>query len=146
MPGIDVNTVDAAGDTPLISALEEGMMPVAERLIAAGADVGVHSKSLACSTLVHHYASRGRIEVIKMLTEAPGFNSDMFKTHSGPLEFTPLHLASRSGKDEVCRFLLPVSDVNATDKNGNSPAEVAEKNRKLSTAALIQEYCASSQH
>ena len=142
--GINVNTFDSAGDTPLISAMENELLSVAERLIAAGADVQVNSKSLACSSLIHHVASRGNVGLLKMLSKAPGFDSQMFKLPAGPLHFTPLHLASRGGKDDMCRFLLPLSDVSAMDKNGKTPAQLAEKNRKLSTAELIQDWCASS--
>lgn len=140
LEGVDVNTMDADGDSPLISALENGMLGVASKLISLGANVGIRSKTLCAGGLFHHYASRGAVNVLKLILNAGTFDPAVAKEAAGPLHFTPLHLAARSGRGEACQFLLPISDVNAVDKNGKTPAEVAEANRKAIAHKIITEY------
>jgi ankyrin repeat protein len=141
---INVNTVDVFGDTPLITALENDMLPLAQRLIDAGADVNIQSKLLACSSIVHHYANRGNVGILKMITAAPNFVQSSLKCSAGPLGFTPLHLAARGGRDEMCRFLLSRSNVQATDRNGKTAEQVADANHKSATAQLIREWTATA--
>ena len=38
-----------------------------ELLIAKGAETTVQSKNVACSSLLHHYASRGNVRALKLL-------------------------------------------------------------------------------
>jgi ankyrin repeat protein len=140
---VNVNTIDCAGDTPLTSALENGMLTVAQKLIDAGADIGVQSKSLACGSIVHHYASRGNVDVLKMVTSAANFDPAILKQRGGKLGFTPLHLAARGGREQMCRFLLPLSDVSATDNSGKTPAQLAHVNRKNNTHQIIEDFVAS---
>ena len=142
--GLQVNSVDSAGETPLITALDNDMFSVAQRLIDAGANVNVKSKSLACGTLLHHYSSRGNIDVIKMIINSPTFDKASVNLQGGKSGFTPLHLACRGGRDDVCRLLLPMCDINVKDNAGKTAVQLAQINRKASTVAVIEEFVASA--
>jgi hypothetical protein len=43
----------------------------------------------------------------------------------------------------MCRFLLPLSDVSATDNSGKTPAQLAHVNRKNNTHQIIEDFVAS---
>jgi ankyrin repeat protein len=141
---VDVNICDAEGDTPLITALENDMLKVADMLIFAGADVQIKSKSIASRSLLHHYASRGAADILKMITNAATFDAAMVTEACGSLQFTPLHLAARAGRMEACEFLLPMSNIDAVDLNGKTAAELAQANRKTEVHKVIIDFKHSS--
>ena len=139
--GVDVNICNADGETPLVTALENDMLKVAHELISMGADVGFKSKSVASGHgLLHHYASRGAVDILKMITNAETFDPAMAMEAAGPLQFSPLHLAARAGRIEACKFLLPMSNVDAVDMNGKTPAELAQANSKTQAYKIIADF------
>ncbi|EGO00599.1 hypothetical protein SERLA73DRAFT_133535, partial [Serpula lacrymans var. lacrymans S7.3] len=57
-PGIDVNTANKAGDTPLITVVDKGYTTVAEMLLAHP-DINVNSRNKGGKTAFHHVIRYG---------------------------------------------------------------------------------------
>ncbi len=137
--GADVNIPDHEGDTPLVSALDNDLLDVAQMLLGRGAAVDVASPNLACNSLLHHFASRGNVAVLTMLMDAETFDAGLLERPGGALDFTPLHLAARGGRTQACELLLARgASAAARDKNGKTPADLAEANKKAALAAKLR--------
>jgi ankyrin repeat protein len=97
--GMDVNTRDPIGITPLHEAAYRGKSEVVEYLIANGADV--NTKSFGGFTPLHRASSKGHLEIVKRLIEKGAVIST--KDDKG---WTPLHWASFGGYFEVVKYLI----------------------------------------
>jgi ankyrin repeat protein len=56
--------------TPLMIAVEQNHLALAERLIAAGADVNAHNEARAGDTALHSVARNGTLEMARLLVRA----------------------------------------------------------------------------
>ena len=141
--GASVNIPDVDGDTPLVCALENDLTDVAAACIAKGSKVDVESKNLACNRLLHHYASRGKVDVLRLLMDAAGDDTGRLLNEArGALNFTPLHMAARGGRLDACQLLVERgADIYAKDKNGDTPAQLAVANKKTSVADWLKSLC-----
>jgi ankyrin repeat protein len=139
--GCDVTIGDSDGDTPLTSALDNQMYDVAALLVSKGADVSIRSKNLACQSLLHHYCSRGDVKALRIICagmQGSGLEV-MLEEGRGQLCFTPMHMAARGGRMKVVEMLMEMgATVDCKDKNGMTPADLAEKNRKGDLASLLR--------
>ena len=144
--GASVNIADVDGDTPLVCALDVELDDVAAACVAKGARVDVVSKNLACNRLLHHYASRGKVGVLRLLMDAPSFDSSVLLNEGrGTQNFTPLHCAARGGRLQACQLLVERgANVTAVDKNGATPANLADANRKTDVAEWLRSICPSA--
>lgn len=138
--GASVNLADVDGDTPLVCALDAELTDVAAACVAKGARVDVKSKNLACNRLLHHYASRGKVDVLRLLMDAPGFDAGALLNEArGTHNFTPLHCAARGGRLEACQLLVERgADLSTADKNGATPADLADANKKFAVAEWLR--------
>ena len=120
--GVDLNTKDKDGYTPLYRAIRSDSLEVVKVLIVAGVDV--NAKNNSGRTPLHFAAYTGTPEVVKVLIAAGADVNAKDKD-----ELTPLHLAvyqdSRSrtplygvfGTPEVVKVLIAAgADVNAKSK------------------------------
>ena len=74
------------------------------------------------------------MNVIELLVEE--YKLDV--NHSDDFGMTPLHLASKLGKLEICKFLSKyVLDKNALDNNGQTPYDLAVSENEWDTASFL---------
>ncbi|XP_048239578.1 uncharacterized protein LOC124112111 isoform X2 [Haliotis rufescens] len=150
LPVSDVNAQDSDGDTALhCSVLSDKphSHEVIHALVEKGADVGIKNKK--DKTPLHCAARRQCIECVKLLlpvsdVKAQDSNGNtalhcslLYKLHSHEViqalvekgddvgiknkkDKTPLHCAARRQCIECVKLLLPVSDVNAQDSDGDT--------------------------
>jgi len=113
--GEDVNTAQGDGMTAIHWAAENGNGPIAELLIAAGANLDAITRMGGYSAL-HLASSNGATEVVSALLAA---GSDfMAETTTGAV--TPLHFAAASGDVDVINQLVKSgADVNAKESVWN---------------------------
>ena len=67
-PGVDVNTVDGTGLSPLLVACEVGIVEIVECLIENGADVNF--KKSNGTTPLHIASAAGRLPVLELLIQS----------------------------------------------------------------------------
>ena len=85
-------------------------------------------------TLLLNAIQGGSLNVIELLVEE--YKLDV--NRSDDFGMTPLHLASKLGKLEVCKFLSKyVLDKNTLDNDGQTPYDLAVSENKLDTASFL---------
>jgi ankyrin repeat protein len=113
--GVDVNTAESDGRTPIMAAASEGHADAVRLLIEAGADVRARDQS--GDTALSEAAYEGHAKVVKLLLDA---GADV-NTVGKELNHTPLMSAAWEGHAEVVRLLIAAgADVNAADPGGNT--------------------------
>jgi len=127
--GADVNVKDIHGRTLLHSAVTAGAV---EMLIDKGADVNAKDKQGA--TPLHMIASKGAHKgILKLLIP---FDADSTARHS-----RALHAKAEEDQVTVARLLIANgANVNARDKKGRVPLDIAEKSRYKVVAELLRKY------
>jgi uncharacterized protein len=130
--GVDVNSRDGGGDTPLIMAAAYGKTMIVKFLLLKGADpslVGMQGMTaLYCAVEREDYAAFDAL-----LDRGAPVNV----AYSGN-GFTPLLLACEQGFEEMAvRLIAAGADVNAASKNGRTPLMfVAYKNPRVARLLL----------
>lgn len=145
------NAKTEKGITPLFVAVSNGIVPMAELLVEAGADV---NQETVAGYLPLHIAARGRNDMVEKLIgwgaevnakdykgltplhEAAAYNSA--RSIKELLEagaqinaraddgMTPLHVAGRAGSTEAVELLIAEgAKMNATDGAGRTPVHAA---------------------
>lgn len=118
--GLNSNTPDREGHTPLTLALINKQRDAAQVLIKRGADVNAHAADYI--TPLHFAAHQGDIELVKMLASY-GANLDTVIVNNG---YTPLHWAVIQGHANVVEFLVQSgARTDIPDKKGNTQLELA---------------------
>lgn len=134
--GEDVNSAQGDGMTAIHWAAENGNGPIANLLIAAGANVNATTRMGGYSAL--HLASRnGAADVVSALLVAGG--NVMAQTTTGAV--TPLHFAAASGDVDVIHRLVEAgADVNAAESVWNQTPLMfaAAGNRPNAVKTLIE--------
>ncbi|MCE1246655.1 MAG: ankyrin repeat domain-containing protein [Firmicutes bacterium] len=133
--GIDVNTRDSYGETPLHEACLKGLAEVAELLLRKGADV--NSVENDGWTPLHLAAQEGKTVTTGLLiNNGADINA---KNNDG---FTPLHLAIFFGQKNTAEVLISNgADVEAKDLLGWTPLHVAAHRGQTNIADfLIKKY------
>ncbi|MBC8217089.1 MAG: ankyrin repeat domain-containing protein, partial [Planctomycetes bacterium] len=113
--GVDVDTKDESGWTPLYWAASTAEEEVAEFLIGKGAGIDVRANN-NCTPL-HQAAFVGAAQLASLLI-SKGADSNARDEGNG----TPLHSAAEGGHKDVVELLLANgADVNAKGKDGRGP-------------------------
>jgi uncharacterized protein len=94
--GIDVNYLNAQGESPLMMAALRGQDALVERLISRGADVNKTGW-----TPLHYAATHGHLKIIGLLLE-----NHAFIDPESPNGTTPLMMAAQYGTIEAVKLLL----------------------------------------
>ncbi len=131
--GVEADTQDSIGSTPLHDAAFNNHHEVAQLLLEHGADVNAQDNN--GNTPLHEAAEVGRLDVVELLLE---HGADVNAQDIGG--YTPLHWAASRGHREVAELLLERgADVNAPDNDGDTPLHVAAANGHLEVAELLLE-------
>lgn len=118
--GLNADTPDKEGHTPLTLSLINKQRGAAQVLIRRGADVNAHAADYI--TPLHFAAHQGDIELVKMLASY-GANLDTVIVNNG---YTPLHWAVIQGHANVVEFLVQSgARTDIPDKKGNTQLELA---------------------
>ncbi|KAF4676953.1 hypothetical protein FOL47_004195 [Perkinsus chesapeaki] len=113
--GHEANQADSEGMTPLMVAVKQGHMDVAELLLGVS-DVKATDKEEW--TVLHWACEVGRLPLVKRLCEE---HSELM-TMKDKRGLTPLHIACWQGNVELAKILLDhKADMNALTKWGETP-------------------------
>lgn len=119
-----LDAVDASGRTPLVRAVVDGQADTVEKLLAAGAAVGV---------ALHWACALGRLEAVRALLRG-GAPVDARDGESK----TPLMVASMQGHDGAVAALLAAgAAVEAEDPFGNRALHIASYHGRAEAARLL---------
>lgn len=135
--GANVNAMANDDWTPLLIALDQEYMDIAEELINAGADVNAKEKAGKFTVLMHAVAS-GNLDIVRKIIQA-GANLDA----KGKLGWTALMVASgHGGKADIVKELIKNgADVNVKSRlfGGDTALMIAlvEGNKEIAET-LIQ--------
>ncbi len=105
-----LEAADSRGETPLLTAADEGHVEVMSALIEAGANP--NSRSWIRGTPLFVAAQEGHMDAVKMLLRAkadPLLNHDRFI--GGDLQYVPLDIAAENGQFKVVRELLQQTGI-----------------------------------
>ena len=133
--GADVNAADKHGTTPLIQAVESGSVEIAALLLSKGADVTLPGKkpkhSILYRPLELAFEKKEKNGCIPLLLKHP-----VDCTYQGKYTGSYLHMALLKEKRETFDFEKTIDalikkgcDVNARDKNGQTPVFNATTDR-----------------
>jgi ankyrin repeat protein len=133
--GVDINTRNIRGYTPLHLAAVKGNSEGAQLLLENGAEVDAVATVAGCRSL-HYAASLGHLDLCELLIRY-GAETD---AQTVSLE-TPLHLAIAGGHADVVALLLKYrARLDIRDKNGMTPLQKAETLEKGEIVALIRQH------
>ena len=132
----DVNARDPLEMTALHQATISGKEDVVKLLLDHGADVT--AVDMTGLTTLHKAAQMGRTKIAEMLL---AHHADV--NAKGAKSFwkgeTPLYLAAENGLIEVVKLLVTHgADLTATDQNGLTALQIAQKNHHLDVVAVLQ--------
>jgi ankyrin repeat protein len=123
-----LEAVNANGETALAIAAWQGTLPVAEKLLAAGASFEAGWPPLV------YAAFNGHAEVVRFLLE-----------HGAPVNLpsdsglTALMAAARGGHEDVVRLLVDKgAQINLVSQNDETALDLAEKNRNTDIADFLR--------
>jgi len=129
--GVDVNSRDKLGETPLHVAAVRGYKEISTLLIAKGADVNAEDESGL--TPLHAAAWMGHKEIVSLLI-AEGADISA-KNEDG---VAALHTAALAGrKDTVALLTANDADVNARNEDGMTPLHAAALAGHKETVVLL---------
>ena len=95
-PKVDPDRTNASLETPMMLAAHRNRKDLVEKLVARGAEVNRKGW-----TALHYAASVGNVEIVKLLLD-----SSAYIDAESPNQTTPLMMAARSKKREVCKLLI----------------------------------------
>jgi hypothetical protein len=132
----DVNATDIFGMSALHQAVINGHADIAKLLLDRGADVNAVDRTGL--TPLHQAAQMGRAAIAELLL-AHHADVNAQGTRSFWLGQTPLYFAAHNGSAAVVKVLLAHgADLTATDKNGLTALQIAQKNHHADVVALLQ--------
>ncbi len=134
--GTDVNAKNEFGSAPLHYAAVNDHKEIIELLIATGADVNARDGG-----------GFTPVDISIRLDMAEGETSGLLRKHGGmtgeklKLGTTLLHIAAKEGKMETIELLIASgADVNAKDKNGETPLDYAISTDHTVIADLLRKH------
>jgi ankyrin repeat protein len=129
-PDIDVNALNAAGESALMIAAIRGNMPGVQSLLAHGAKVNQPGWSA-----LHYAASGPDVNIVRLLLDR-GAEIDA----GSPNGSTPLMLAAQYGPEDSVRLLLQRgADVKRRNQLDLGAVDFARKSGRESVVKLIEQ-------
>ncbi|KAK0607053.1 hypothetical protein LWI29_008464 [Acer saccharum] len=130
-----VMTTDSSCTTALHTAAAQGHIDVVNFLLETDSNLAKIARNNG-KTVLHSAARMGHLEVVRsLLSKDPstGFRTDKKGQAAGN---TALHIATKKGRTQIARCLLSIEgiNINALNKAGESPLDIAEK---LGNAELV---------
>mmetsp|Transcript_64349 Transcript_64349/g.161998 ORF Transcript_64349/g.161998 Transcript_64349/m.161998 type:complete len:246 (+) Transcript_64349:100-837(+) len=137
--GIDVNTPDCIGETPLFWAESA---EVVDRLVDEGADINWRNSLCECSAF-YKFACQGKHKPLKALAKHLRRNGmlDIYVNEPATMTGrTPLHAAAGNGFVETVKELLRLrADPQKKDADGKTPVDLARRREFDEVVALLEE-------
>jgi uncharacterized protein len=128
-PKINVNHLNASGESPLMLAALKGELELVENLVKKGADVNKTGW-----TPLHYAASFGHIPVLKVLLD-----NYAYIDAESPNGSTPLMMASMYGSPEAVKLLLDEgADPQLKNQQGLTALEFAKRAERVDAIDLLQ--------
>lgn len=139
-----VNHIDSSNDAPLHVAARNGDFACLQHLLLHGADICVVDEigrtPLHCAVST---AQQGGADCVAYLLDVGGDSVLNLGDHEGD---TPLHYAALADNEGAVKVLLEsAADALAVNSSGETPFDVAVRERHQGCADLIAPYCANSQ-
>lgn len=129
-PGIDINRANKLGETPLMMAIISEQRPLAQQLLARGAEVNKTGW-----TPLHYAATRGDVAMLRTLLERHAYIDAQ-----SPNGSTPLMMAAQYGGDAATRLLLEEgADPWARNQLNLTALDFARKSAVQSRITMLQE-------
>lgn len=161
--GAQIDRIDSQGRTPAVVAMQEDHRSIVEYLVSVGAAVNLHLAAYLGDTAkaqslidsgadvnardgngwmpLHYAASHGQREVARLLIAAGADPNAEAQDKHYPEDVvggTALHLAVRGTDQKMIELLLKGgADVNARDKQGETPLAWAVDHNRLEAVKLL---------
>lgn len=136
--GIDVNTPDCIGETPLFWAVSG---EVVDFLVAEGADIERRNALCSCSAF-YKFACQGKHKPLKALAKhlkKAGKLEHYVNEPASLTKRTPLHAAAVNGFVETVKELLAMgADKNLKDNLGKTALDLARRRQLLAVMELLE--------
>lgn len=131
-----VESRNAADESPLMLASLRGLLPVVVKLIERGADVNKPGWAP-----LHYAATKGHLEVINVLLE-----NHAYIDAASPNGSTPLMMAAMYGTPSAVKLLLEAgADPSLKNTQGLTAIEFAQRSTRLDSAEIIAAFVRSQQ-
>ena len=137
----DLNIQNAYQDTPLHIACKIKSLTIIKVLLEMKCSTNIPNKKGVTAQniplnkdgdcLLHIACQWGDVDIVKYLITYENCNPSI---HSSTSENTPLHIAAKYGQEEIIVQLSNKCDLNATNKEGDTPLHIAV--RQSETAAI----------
>lgn len=132
--GRQVDSRDAAGQTPLMYAAESGQLEVVRYLISAGADVNATSNALGLGTPLIYAASSDRTQVMQYLID----NGARVDARTPARQETALMWAAGRGHVEAANLLIESgADTGLKNKDGQTALDIARETNREPVIELL---------
>lgn len=131
-----INTPDGEGITPLLQAIIDNNIKVAQQLICLGADIKLKT-TVDEITPAMFAAGAGRIKILDaLLQKDKTITQDVDKKGR-----TPLHFAASNGNDDIVHLLVSAgADVKAIDSKGKTATDKASKSSHEHIRGILEAY------
>ncbi len=135
-PKINVNALNAVGESSLMLAALKGQLDMVDKLVKKGADVNKTSW-----TPLHYAASNGHTDVIRLLLE-----NHAYIDAESPNGSTPLMMASQYGNPQSVKLLLDEgADPLLKNQMGLTALQFAQRGNRPDSAELLSKAMRSKQ-
>ena len=134
--GVDINTVDGRGRTPLYWASLMGYTDVAKYLLAKGANIQKGASWKDNEQPLHVAATHGYFELVDLLLKNGADPNAETWSHQ-----TPLQMAAMNGKKDVVNLLLKnKANVNAKDKFNDTALSLAQERNQNEIVQILKDH------